>query len=307
VATIPELFGLGRSDAIPRTEFPKPDFYARDVLTAYNALRTFEGDFDRAQGLLRTIASAWLLSGIGAIGFLVIQQAGYRVDLATGAETAGLAPQTAGILRQLSFLFVCLGICAIWKIDQKVYQKLLHNVFSLGYWIEFKYLCVPPTRMMLYHSSYDITDHLGRFYSRPVFLIWVCALINFIGSVIDPGKIVLNLPDWNIRYFSIDFPPLHALSAWALCAVIFAVHSIYWIKFIIDARGWGQLKDFLPDEADAAKADAKKRKAKGAFLPARQPFVTAPAAVPGSGFARTSPSGAGSKGPPLRPRSWRRR
>ena len=153
----PDIGGLGwAAEQTPKTD----SAYSRDLISAYNALRAFESDFDKAQGQLRAIASAWLLAGIGAIGLLIIQEVNHPVADGTNV---GLTSDVAAILRQVLLLVIALGISSIWKLDQKVYQNLLHNVFALGYWIEYKYPQIPPTRMNLYHNNYDITDSLGEF------------------------------------------------------------------------------------------------------------------------------------------------
>ena len=244
MGTEPEIESLGRSAASA-----KPDFYSRDILTGYNALRIFEGDFDKAQGQLRAIGSAWLLAGIGATGLIIIQEVNH-----TTTPNTGLTPEVAGILRQALLFVIGLGLSSIWKLDQKVYQNLLHNVFALGYWIEYKYPTVPPIRMTMYHSNYDITDSLGEFYSKPVFLILICAIANCLYAT-------FNLSSIDIHCFTLPSP----YPSWKGCSALLAIHIMLWCWTAFQARGWGRLRGLLPDEADFAR---DKRKPP----PKRKPF-----------------------------------
>jgi len=139
----PDIDKLGQWD-----EKDAAPFAAREVVAAYNGLRVFESDYDKAQGQLRTIASAWLLSGIGALGLITNAELG---------KTASLDKVVASDMRQIVLLVLGLGLTSIWRLDQKVYQHLLHCVFALGYEIELNFRCVPPVRMQLYHFNRDIT------------------------------------------------------------------------------------------------------------------------------------------------------
>ena len=256
----PDTRDLGwAAEQTPRTD----SAYSRDLISAYNGLRAFESDFDKAQGQLRAIASAWLLAGIGAIGFLTIQE--FSFAKVNGATT-GLAPDTAAILRQALLFFIALGIASIWKLDQKVYQKLLHSVFALGYWIEFTHAQVPPTRMMLYKHSKDITKDLGEFYSRPVSLIWICGAINLIKEIYGLKAIVQLQwpPPWSAMWASLQQTP--SFSWWIGCGLLFLGHTIYHFTLLVRALRWRNLKNLLPAEADDARGP-------DGPLPRRQPYA----------------------------------
>jgi hypothetical protein len=51
---------------------------AKDITPIQSQLRVFEGDFDKAQSSLRTIASAWILAAIGAVALIIQKRADRR-------------------------------------------------------------------------------------------------------------------------------------------------------------------------------------------------------------------------------------
>lgn len=218
-----------------------------EIIAGYNALRSFEADCDKAQGLLRTIASAWLISAIGAIAYLVLQQ----INHAPG-PSANLDAVSGATLRQIIMLFVTIGMCSLWRLDQKVYQNLLHSIFSLGYWIEYKCPSVPPARMTLFHTNDDITKDLGGFYSHPVTLIWWCALANIAGSIYDVNDLFMQISRLQSLNSHIDLKT-NNVGSWIIAFVIFLTHSIYLRMFCVDARSWGKLREYLPPQAIDAK------------------------------------------------------
>lgn len=201
------------------------------ILTAYNALRAFESDYDKAQAQLRAIASAWLLAGVGACGFLI------NAEFASG----GWDHDAAAVARQTIIFVVALGISALWRLDQKVYQRLLHTVYALGYSIETKYPCVPPTRRALYALNSDITSELGHFYSRPLELTYYAGLINA-GAVIP--------------LFALSIAPTAqpgsgpmAGGTLVLCFAIVAAHYVYWRAVKKESQSWESLKHYLDGDA----------------------------------------------------------
>ncbi|MBY0612574.1 MAG: hypothetical protein K2P80_10355 [Beijerinckiaceae bacterium] len=217
----------------------------RDVLSTYNSLRAFESDYDKAQGQLRAIASTWLLAGIGAVGVILNSELSY-VPATSTAASQGLPAATASILRQLLMFVVSLGMISLWRLDQKVYQNLLHNVFALGYWIEYKYPLVPPTRMLLYHGNNDITDSLGQFYSRPVGVILTCAVLNLLHAMFGIGDLATAIWSWTA-------PSLLPQTQWLPCAAVMTLHALHTLVTLLASRNWGSLRDLLPIAAQQAK------------------------------------------------------
>lgn len=129
----------------------------KDIIAIQNQLRAFESDFDKAQSSLRTIASAWILAAIGAIGLVVQNEL-------TGAHR--LDGSVAASLRQALFLVASLGLASLWYLDQRVYQRLLHSVFSTGCHLELKTAKILPIRSRAYLLNRDVTSSLGLVLSR---------------------------------------------------------------------------------------------------------------------------------------------
>jgi hypothetical protein len=75
-----------------------------DAVALYNALRAHESDFDRAQGSLRTTASASLLATIGGLGLAVQMQ-----TAATLLDPGIVAGLRGGLL-----LLSSLGLISLW-------------------------------------------------------------------------------------------------------------------------------------------------------------------------------------------------
>jgi membrane protein YdbS with pleckstrin-like domain len=195
------------------------------ILSAYNALRAFESDYDKAQGQLRAIASAWLLAGVGACGFLV------------NAEFANSWDHyQAAVARQIVIFVVALGVSALWRLDQKVYQRLLHTVSALGYHIETQYPCVPPTRRALYDMNRDITGELSLFYSLPFNLILAVGVLNAgAAAVLYTVSPAQNVPAGALS------PGLAVL----ICLGILVLHAAYCVYANLQSRTWGVLAEFL--------------------------------------------------------------
>lgn len=196
------------------------------ILIAYNALRAFESDYDKAQGQLRTIASAWLLAGVGACGFLV--NAEFAKD--------GWDHSAAAVARQAVIFVVAFGVSALWRLDQKVYQQLLHTVFALGHRIEREYPCVPPTRHALYELNSDITGELGHFYVRPLELIFIAGAINAVAALPPFFKSISQ---------TVQINATEAGSALVLCFMILAAHYAYWTSIKNESLGWGTLQQHV--------------------------------------------------------------
>ena len=143
----------------------------KEIVALYTGLRAIESDCDKAQGTLRTIASAWLLATIGGIGFFV--QGEY-------STAAPVAPFAAAGLRQMLLVVATFGLVSLWYVDQRIYQRLLHGAFAVGYWMEEQFQTIlPPVRLYVYRLNLDITTYLGWFYRAPVLLLLLASFINF--------------------------------------------------------------------------------------------------------------------------------
>jgi hypothetical protein len=121
---------------------------APEAHAIYSQLRTYESDYDKAQSTLRTIASAWILAAIGAVGLVIQSEAG-------GANK--LDPFVAASLRQALLLIAALGLSSLWYLDLRVYQRLLHAIYSIGCHLELANEKLLPIRSRTYLLNYDIT------------------------------------------------------------------------------------------------------------------------------------------------------
>lgn len=203
-----------------------------DVIALYNALRTYESDFDKAQSSLRTIASAWLLATVGGLG-LVLQMQG---------TILGFDPWLATGLRQSLLLFSTLGLVSLWYLDQRVYQQLLHASFAYGCWLEFcRSTVLPPARIYMYLLNRDITARLGLFYRAPLWCLLIVAIANAVlqFAIASPHDISLIL----VRPFA-----RHSWFLWVL-----AGHIATLLVAIGRSRDWPQLTPELPPAVVAAR------------------------------------------------------
>ena len=157
-------------------------------LAVYSQLRSYESDYDRAQGQIRAIASAWSAAVLAAVALITINSV-TPVVVPAGAE---LHPATVLQDRPWMLLYLRLVICLIgsagvfvfWFIDQRVYQRLLHSVFAYGLHVEFKNKDLPQVRSAMLASNLDITRWLGLFYRMQLwaFVVLAASFIFFAQS-----------------------------------------------------------------------------------------------------------------------------
>ena len=182
----------------------------KDIIAIQNQLRAFESDFDKAQSSLRTIASAWILAAIGAMGLVVQNEL-------TGAHR--LDGSVAASLRQALFLVASLGLASLWYLDQRVYQRLLHSVFSTGCHLELKTAKILPIRSRAYLLNRDVTHHLGWFYRAPLVLLLAAAVLNIIHAM-------FGLQAGIDALLSCRAPALAPRANWLLPFVFLALHVL---------------------------------------------------------------------------------
>lgn len=205
-----------------------------ELLAAYNALRTYESDFDKAQGSLRTIASAWLLAAVGGLG-LIFQM--------RHAQINPLSPEAAAVLRQALLLFASTGLISLWFLDQRVYQQLLHASFALGCWMEVQFKVLPPARIYLYLLNRDITKHLGWFYRGPLWVLGIAALVNVVHAFL----------------FLEQVPPGGSAGApeaegkWVAVGWLAAMHFVAFVLVLAVSARWPRLAAETPPELVAAR------------------------------------------------------
>lgn len=209
-----------------------------NLINVYNHLRSFESDYDRAQSTLRTIASAWILAAIGAIG-LVIQ--------AESSNTPTLSHEIAAPLRQAVLLVATLGLASLWFIDQRIYQRLLHAVYSLGCHIELTTTKLLPIRPRLYLLNFDITNHLGWFYRAPLLVLLAAAIVSLLQAVFGLQATVDAL------LLNHEAPVMQSPHLWTLAGVITLIHLAFFFWLWKQAADWPSLDAQLPRELVATR------------------------------------------------------
>jgi len=158
-------------------------FSNSERLSVYTHLRTFESDFDKSQGQIRAICSAWSAAAIGAIGLIAVNAFTPPVGPIDPARGEHLA-----YLRGLICMIGSAGVFAFWFIDQRVYQKLLHSIFAYGLYLELKHPDLPQLRSSLFIANLDITRGLSWFYRMQ---FWIFLLIAAV-FVLQPFAIDLG-------------------------------------------------------------------------------------------------------------------
>lgn len=138
-------------------------------LEALSYLSGFEERFDRAQGGIRRAASLWLLAVFAAQGYF----------FSLPPESGALAGDLDGIeylfpdyvLAEFFFYLGCLAILLLWMLDQLVYQRLLHAVFTLGLRLEAKDPTGIEARLAMYRSSGNVNLSISLFYFGPALVL----------------------------------------------------------------------------------------------------------------------------------------
>lgn len=208
-----------------------------NLIEIYNHLRSFESDYDGAQSTLRTIASAWILAAIGAVGLVI--QAEYSV-------IPTLSHEIAAPMRQALLLVAALGLASLWYLDQRVYQRLLHSAYSLGCYIELKTDRIAPIRARGYLLNFDITHHLGWFYRAPLFVLLAAAIVSLFQAMLGLQATVDAL-------LSGHCPAWHPPQLWVLSAIITLIHVLFFLWIWRQTARWPSLDEQLPPELLAAR------------------------------------------------------
>ena len=189
----------------------------KEITSLYVALRTIESDCDKAQGTLRTIASAWLLATIGGIGFFI--QGEY-------STSARIDQFSAAGLRQMLLAVSTMGLISLWYVDQRIYQRLLHGPFAVGCWMEEEFRAIlPPVRLYVYRLNLDITTYLAWFYRAPVLMLLLAASINL--AVFDRTSDATELQS-------------------SLLAIVWVLQVATVALVLVNERGWPSLRGELP-------------------------------------------------------------
>jgi hypothetical protein len=130
------------------------------ALEAYTHLRSFESDFDGAQGTIRGTASLWVLAAF----------AGFSYALSVSPLPHDLTRAFLGVVLAWAAAF---GLLILWTSDQLVYQKLLHSTFVHGLFMEWRDPSLPQIRTKAYSDNLNVSSKLSMFYIAPMIAFWV--------------------------------------------------------------------------------------------------------------------------------------
>jgi hypothetical protein len=220
---------------------PRPfaELDAKDQIAAYSTLRAFESDFDRAQGVLRSVASSWVIATAGALAFLMFQ----ALTVAPGKTDGAVDAAALGVLRQLVLAIGTFGLLALWYLDQRVYQRLLHSAFAMGCHMETACPALPPTRCFMFLGTKDLTPNLGVYYTVPVQVAVVAAAINWL-FLLTPS--FLAAPTAEVA--SCVWSAWTCIQANRIAQGIFIlmVHVLGSAWLLYRARNWTELSTQLP-------------------------------------------------------------
>jgi hypothetical protein len=176
-------------------------FSAADRVALYVHLRTFESDFDKAQGQIRAVSSAWTATVLAAVAVLVTTAA-TPIALPQGGQLVPLGlidirSDALAYLRAVVCFVGSAGVLAFWYIDQGVYQRLLHSVFAYGLFVESKEPDLPQVRSSMYLANLDVTNRLGMFYRAQFWLFVVVSVVaDLVGRAI--GHASTDVGVWTI-------------------------------------------------------------------------------------------------------------
>ncbi len=135
-------------------------------------LRSFENQFDSAQGNLRNTGSLWTLAGVGGLGGALALPA---VTIMIG--NCPILLDRWFFVSAVCFL-VIVGLSNLWSLDQFVYQRLLHSVFAFGMDLEGFLPERERIRTAVNDRVSDVTGRLSNFYYIPIGIY----LVVFVGA-----------------------------------------------------------------------------------------------------------------------------
>ena len=158
-----------------------------DKFDRYFKLSEMEERFNSSSGGIRSLASAWLLASLGAIGWLFSSY-----DPLTW-------PLPLGFLVIVVTTLGCIGMITLWVMDQLVFHRLLTSVFMVGLKIENDDPDIPPIRSLMMKTQEGIGTYRWEklFYLMPILLF-----ILITGVLVIGGSVELFSP--NTKYFSLS-------------------------------------------------------------------------------------------------------
>jgi hypothetical protein len=138
----------------------------------YWKLSEMEERYNASSAGVRTLASAWLLASLGAIGWLFSSY---------DHETW---PLPLGFLIVVVTTLGCVGMITLWVMDQLVFHRLLTSVFLVGLKIEKDDREIPPIRSRMMKTLEGLGTHQWErlFYLAPVAVFILISVVVLIGG-----------------------------------------------------------------------------------------------------------------------------
>ncbi|WKZ20664.1 MAG: hypothetical protein QY305_08185 [Candidatus Brocadiaceae baterium WH-1] len=123
-----------------------------DKFERYWKLSEMEERYNSSSGGIRTLASAWLLSSLGATGWLF------------SSYSPEKWPLPLGFLVVVVMTMATVGMVTLWVMDQLVFHRLLTSVFLVGLKMEKDDQELPPIRSMMMKTQEGLGLKQARFY-----------------------------------------------------------------------------------------------------------------------------------------------
>jgi hypothetical protein len=158
-----------------------------DKFERYWKLSDMEERYNSTSGGIRALASAWLLSSLGATGWLF------------NSYNPLTWPLPLGFLVVVVMTLGGVGMITLWVMDQLVFHRLLTSVFLVGLKIEKDDPEIPPLRSMMMKTQEGLGTHRWErlFYLGPIFVFIMISVVVIVGASDE-----LFLP--NRKYFSFN-------------------------------------------------------------------------------------------------------
>jgi hypothetical protein len=158
-----------------------------DKFERYWKLSEMEERYNASAGAIRTLASAWLLASLGAIGWLF------------DSYVPQTWPLPLGLLVVVVMTLGVIGMLTLWVMDQLVFHRLLTSVFLVGLKMEHDDPEIPPIRSMMVKAQEGLGTHHWEklFYLGPIVGFVLVSAVVIVG-----GTVALFAP--NEAFFSHD-------------------------------------------------------------------------------------------------------
>ncbi|HJW12249.1 MAG TPA: hypothetical protein VJ598_10705 [Albitalea sp.] len=139
----------------------------------YWKLGEIEQRFNETQTGVRTLASAWILGALAALGWLL-----------DPTKPSANWPVPFGLLALVVCMLATAGIATLWVMDQLVFHRLLDSVFLVGLRMEFASPELPPLRHVMLKTMEGQGTHRWErlFYLAPLLVFTLLSGVVLFGG-----------------------------------------------------------------------------------------------------------------------------